>query len=568
MNEQLLREWIVQILLEATDEERDDLARAVADYQSQGGDITRLPSDPRLSPTSGEDQLDPDGDRESAISAGNCDTKGENPLLTGQLLGYIAEWSVFHAAGGQPVPSGAPWTDNRLEQAWGSAKKLDGSDEQSGCVAYALEAYLDMYKLAVSELAKLPPHGGTGVPPAGESSQGSQSSTAPVDVPLQNIDIHVKYGKSGGDRLQGMQEKSSASTRAYLSTLSTHMPMTRIKKMDSYRTLTQEYPDAKIVTDSGPGSGTPRRPDELGGMAEVTKARNAFRKKYKQHQDNNNPEGLLANIDSAVTSIQNGAYSDSAKPRPGYTSWDGQEPWWLQNGVQEFSDYLAKKAKMGKSIRPKALNSDTVLAALSDYDNLEVMSKAFTTERALQLKSNESDKGPSPREQFYKALEQNNYPELVLKDVYSQYYDLDEVPDQLGDVRPSFYFKFLPAGKEGQMPHKLNVEATPQIPILEVKPRSDNTTTFYSLVGSEKEQEEKLRGKEALVIGFNFSTTPKPPTLFVGKDYASFAGKYEMPDVPSLGAAAEEIADTSGSGYSNAPLVATYVRAVLNLLRS
>ena len=97
MNENLLREWIRKVLLESTDEEREEIERAMADYQSAGGEIERLPPDPNLS---GEDQVQP---------AGDCAT---NPLFTGTFLGYAGEWAVFHAAQGASQPSGTPWGDS------------------------------------------------------------------------------------------------------------------------------------------------------------------------------------------------------------------------------------------------------------------------------------------------------------------------------------------------------------------------------------------------------------------------------------------------------------------------
>ena len=48
MNENLLREWIRKVLLEATDEEREEIERAMAAYQAKGGKVEKLSDDPEL----------------------------------------------------------------------------------------------------------------------------------------------------------------------------------------------------------------------------------------------------------------------------------------------------------------------------------------------------------------------------------------------------------------------------------------------------------------------------------------------------------------------------------------
>lgn len=601
MNKKRLREWITRLLLEATDREREEMERAVADYRDDGGKVTKVPRDPSLpdnhaewipgdleSRTPGR-RADPE-DR-SKPDLGDCDT---NPLYTGTMLGFAAEWAVFHAAQGAVQPSGAPWGDARITKKW----KIS----DSACQRDFVNAYKEMYNLTVPELAKLSDHGDVTLPPAGKLPAGAQSNTAPVDVPLENINIHVKYNQGATDRLQGFQkEKSkkgvvsqhgSPSTEAYYEALrdftAPYVKSGGTQELDALKDLNRLYPDVRVLDNYN----NPTRPDALKGFAEITKARTRLRN--MNTIDSNNPQGLLIRDKAIAKKI-------------GIPAWDGESnPWWAEaEGMTGSSAFWSQVPKHQQSVVKKIVSDGNVSVSqpkrgkiflvIAEFDELNSMFQRFLDERALMIKdpSTPAAGGTPPRSKFFAALEDKNYADLVLKDIYEQHFDLPLHTDDTGalsgarrdiSLKPSYYAKFFssPPSKPGSSPHSLKFTGggtVDTIPILAVVPDiSAGSTNFYRVVGlgpddifpltgkAIKHADPDLAGKEALRIQFNFSGQTKVPQLLGGRDFAEFSKKIALP--PNETPIGEDTVLPEGRQKQPVRLVAAYVREILNLLRS
>lgn len=506
-SEDLLRNWIRGLLLEVTDEEREEIESGVADYLAQGGDIEEVPPGP-TSPEAREELMQ----RPSTVFDRD-----------GQILTYIAEWAVYHAAkNGGRAESVASWVDRdgRMIGPWAGrpeTEKNSGTQPASAEEKAELERiYLELYDLAKEHLDGMRRLGDPGEP-AGEP--GAQSSTEMIDVPLENVDIHVKYNDK--KRLESFQRAKSkgtdpgaASTKIYDDVMSEYLAGA-YKDLPSYNALINMIPPSEffysVKGESSQLSVFPKRPKGVKNMAPVKKRRTALKdgQPSETRKDNaDNPYGLIPTDPVAVETA-------------GVSPWQGNEDLWWNKDVM----------KGKRKINAFSLEE---LKALSEYDNLQILYKAFTDERSLMLMDPQGFGGKN-RGSFLDALEAEGYGDQLKQDVLTQHF-------REGSHRPAYYAKFWSADEKttGLRPHKLDWLSYDEIPELDLDiVYTGNKKVMYRFLSDVRGESEAL---EALVVKFRTDGKNQAPELYAGKDYEHFAKNYLMPQVDPVGSDIETLA--------------------------
>jgi hypothetical protein len=543
-------------------------------------------------------------------------TEAQGSLDSKKVLGYIAEWSVFLAVSGgvgNDVKTNEVWEqvviDGRIRKSYASALSADiksmspddatafqASNDLSQRQQSAYDSYVEM-----ANVFKATSGGETFGGPEGSTTPSNQPSTAPIDVPCANADIHVKYNDR--KRLESFRRKAASTSAS--SGFNPGAPSTTIYdeviaemlqpggKLDATQLPTYaafealKISDAQLFTSkkiwkrdeetgresqeaTGERSTSLRKPVELSEKSAYVDKRKSLIKKSLDHgivpPEWENPGRPMGLIPATETGSKAAAKLKALGARS-YKHLQGDEVPTLSTQTQPWWNSF-KEADGGMN--------DADLAILARYDDIAMAYKAWTTERANTLKLGQG------RKDLYTALDKKGYKDQLKSDLLQQHFrgvdaanaaeaaddgDAHDPAAQRDLSRPAWYAKF----EGGPGSHTVKMLRYPKVldpTVLEVRKNPGKNTKLFKVFAPHPEGGSMV---EMLILEYDFSGQNKPPTLNTGANYDIFVQEYMLPTLRSAGDSSfgSRFRPTHGGYPGNIPeSLKRYVREMLKLLRS
>ena len=595
MNEQLLREWVRKVLLTEAQLHEGQVLGYIAEWSVYASISNNMPnqgvfeiamradSESEGSPRN-DPKLPPPGKKERS-SAASGDTVWEMCIKDGRIV------KPYEEAAGRDV------SDAKKKNTPPGSDDGPGTDEltyfrirngmRTPRQQKAYDAYVEMARVFHRET-----NGRTFGGPEGDSTPSNQPSTAEIDVPCVDADIHVKYNDKS--RLESFRREAITTSVSSASGLLPGAPSTKIyddviksivqpedresagtniaMDFDEYKWLTEELSPPltekdlfvgekkRIRVEKGKNKGrykdkktgrtgtALKRPDELSGVKPLWHVRRPaliraalksgavapdWDREWKPKSDFI-PLGLIPQSAVGVKAVARLATQGVS----GYEGFQSRGP--VQTMEEQVSDgkiWWNIQTKEG----PAPLDS-TELETLARYDDVSTAYQAWTTARAGLLKgegytNSAGEEIFGGRKELYEKLKAAGYLDKLKEDLFRQHFRglavgvaEDTGSEQAANIatKIAYYAKFK--GSPGS--YSVDVLRYPKVygpDDHDLFDIRENDDGTDTLYKIYAPVEAAGQKLEMLKLQYSFSGQNKPPTLNAGADYQEFVEAFWLP---------------------------------------